>query len=109
MHKRDNLKEGVTQYELRPMHTWNKSFHKKAWVVQKNDLKVLYSYGVRVAACNKDMALVYTLETPDGRMPKTLLKHVMDFLKQDNFPVESEDHIIAEYMNDGKLRVFPVL
>lgn len=87
-------------YELTPQYDSRKSFYNKAMVMEnpeesKGDeyTKTLMSYQTPVAAIQADgKAVVF------GIYSNTTLRHIKEFLLQNNFKAESKKQIIKDYI-----------
>lgn len=80
-------------YDLQPQYDARASFYGKARVELEDDgTKSLISYSTRVAVIHPDgTARVY------GTHSQTTLRHIKEFLKQNNFKAENQKQIMAEY------------
>ena len=75
--------------ELIPIYSDQKKFHKKAMV--SNNGKKLFSYDILVAEIIEKNAVVYSLKT------ESTLRHILEFLKQNNFKAETKKQITEDY------------
>ena len=81
-------------YGLNTQFDKRKSFYNKAHVDVANDgSQTLYSYNVPVCKIqNGDVTLL-----PDWKYSPTTVRHVKEFLKQNNFPAETTQQIARDY------------
>ena len=77
---------------LQTIYDSHKSFYNKAQTNNENGKLVLYSYNTEVAFIENNKAVVTNLQSI------TTLRHVKEFLLQNNFKVESKKQIISDYM-----------
>lgn len=77
---------------LETVYDNRKSFYNKAKTEEKNGKLVLYSYDTEVAFIENNKAVVSNIQS------MTTLRHVKEFLLQNNFKVESKKQIITDYM-----------
>jgi hypothetical protein len=97
------MKSNLTNfYELYPEYSRQQSFYGKALVEEKeNGDEVLYSYMTVVAKCNrkKKTAEIYGGYAYDN-LTNTTLRHIREFLKQNNMPIGSKKELIKMYCKD---------
>lgn len=79
-------------YELKPKFDSRKSFYGKAHVVYENGEKNLYSYNTKVATIKNGKAKVIDTYS------MTTTRHIKDFLKQNNFNVNTKKDIEKKYL-----------
>lgn len=79
-------------YELVPYYTNQKSFGRKAMVKVSTDSKELWSYDTLVAEISEGIAHVYNLQS------QTTIKHVKEFLLQNDFKATTKKQIQTNYM-----------
>lgn len=84
----------MEEYFLSPKYDYAKSFYNKAYVVEDDYSKRLYSYKTLVCEINEDVAYVY------GTYSNTTLRHIKEFLKQNDFKAESKEQIIKDYFKE---------
>ena len=91
--KDSEFKKSENINELKPIFGHVKSFYKKAYVINEDDLLKLRSYNTIVASINKkeSVAIVY------GDYSQTTLRHIKDFLKQNGFKAENKSQILKDY------------
>lgn len=77
---------------LQAIYDTHKSYYNKAKTEETNGKLVLYSYDTEVAFIENNKAVVTNLQSA------TTLRHVKDFLLQNNFKAENKKQIIADYM-----------
>lgn len=83
------LKEEPT-FDLRPEHDSRKSFYDKAWVDVKPDgTQILYSYGTPVCRIESGKATLLHKGYLGWNSSATTLRHVKEFLRQNNLEVGS--------------------
>lgn len=81
-------------YELRPKYDGRKSFYGKAQVaIDKNGEKQLFSYGTKVAKIKNGKAKI------NGTYSATTLRHIKEFLKQNNFNANRKKDIEKKYFD----------
>ena len=82
-------------YDLVPIFDNAASFYKKAVVHEKNQglLLELQSYATTVAQIKNGKAQIY------GIYSATTLRHIKEFLKQNNFIADNKNQIIKDYLN----------
>lgn len=87
-----SLKESPVQ-TLSPQYDSRKSFYNKAHVDtgNKDDENKLYSYNTLVAEIKNGKPVVY------GTYSKTTLRHIKDWLKQNDFTANTAQQIMADY------------
>lgn len=79
---------------LKPVYDSRKSFYNKA-VVEENEKEiVLYSYNTKVAIIDK----ISNNCKVTGTYSNTTLRHIKEFLLQNNFPCGSKQEIEKMYM-----------
>lgn len=83
----------MTTY-LIPEYDSKKSFYKKAIVKENEKEIVLYSYNTKVAIIDK----ISNSCKVTGTYSNTTLRHIKEFLHQNNFPCGSKQEIIRMYM-----------
>lgn len=77
--------------ELVPLYDTAKSFYKKAHVFLTDKGLELMSYETIVATIQDEKATVYNTYSP------TTLRHIKEFLKQNNFKAETKKQILEDY------------
>jgi hypothetical protein len=86
----------MKDYYLRPIYNHQKSFYKKARVIQNNNGIHLTSYNTVVAvidtSLDRDKAL-----TVFGTYSSTTLKHIKDFMYQYGYSVPCKKDILKLY------------
>lgn len=78
-------------YLLQPQYDTSQSFYGKARVEVDNGKTSLISYNTKVAEIENGNAKVY------GTYSQTTLRHIKEFLKQNNFKAESSKQILKDY------------
>lgn len=79
-------------YSLEPHYDSRKSFYGKARIITEPDgSQTLISYSTKVAEIKNGKAIVY------GTYSSTTLRHIKEFLKQNNFKAESSSQIMKDY------------
>ena len=78
--------------ELKPIHSKRKSFYKKAQVSTEGGKKQLLSYDTLVAEIEDGKATVF------GVYSKTTLRHIIEFLKQNDLKAVNREQIEADYI-----------
>lgn len=86
------LVDSEKMYELVARYDRRNSFYGKAIVFEKEDGLYLRSYETIVAKINGGKVIVYDTYSP------TTLRHIKEFLKQNNFKAESKAQIERDYM-----------
>jgi hypothetical protein len=81
-------------YNLPIKYNSRKSFYGKAKVEVSNGNQVLYSYGTKVAEIKNGKAKVY------GTYSQTTLRHIKEFLLQNNYKAENSKQIMKDYGGD---------
>lgn len=76
---------------LMPQYDARKSFYGKA-KVETGETTKLYSYDTLVAEIKEGKAHVYNVQSG------TTLRHVKEFLKQNNFVAETKKQVVSDYM-----------
>ena len=85
-------------YYLEPKYDSRKSFYKKAWVRENDNNTIdLISYATLVATINKNVIPI-TCHI-NGIYSATTLRHIKEFLRQNDIPCGSKKDIINMYMN----------
>lgn len=79
-------------YELQTQNDSRISFYGKATVIVEGEKKQLRSYSTIVAEINKGEPSVF------GTYSNTTLRHIKEFLKQNNFKAESKKQIEEDYI-----------
>jgi hypothetical protein len=79
-------------YELQPIYDSRKSFSGKATVEEADNVKRLYSYGKHVATITGQNATVKSIDS------QTTLRHIKEFLLQNEFAAESLAQIKRDYL-----------
>lgn len=95
-------------YELHPRYSRQQSFYGKALVEDREDgNKVLYSYMTIVAKYNpkEKTAKIYGGDGYDN-LTNTTLRHIKEFLQQNNMPIGSKKELIKMYCKDWKILAF---
>lgn len=89
-------------YELSARYDYRKSFYGKALVeVLPDGTKDLYSYFTHVVRYNpKDKTAVIYGGYNNTNLTATTLRHIKEFLQQNNMPVGSKKELIKMYCND---------
>lgn len=82
----------MEKYYLVPEHSGQKSFNNLAIVEIENGVKTLYSYNTKVAVIEKNKATVLGTHSP------TTLRHIKEFLLQNNFKAVNKAQIVKDYM-----------
>ena len=82
-------------YELVPVHDARKSFYGKALVRIGPDTQELYSYGTLVAS---NTALNGVTLYPQWDHSPTTLRHVKEFLKQNNLEATTKKQMAETYL-----------
>jgi len=85
----------MISYELDARYDSRASFYSKARVEQEGNIKRLRSYNTIVAEIDteRETAKVF------GTFSDTTLRHIKEFLKQDDFIAETKAQIIKDYMD----------
>lgn len=78
---------------LEPVFDTRKSFYGKAKVITENDTITLISYNTRVAEIKDGKAKIFGTYSP------TTLRHIKDFLYQNNFPIGTKSELLEMYYN----------
>jgi hypothetical protein len=78
-------------YELSPRYDARQSFYGKARVIEDNGVLKLWSYDTHVASIKGNKAEVY------GTYSTTTLRHIKEFLLQNNFEAVNKKQIVATY------------
>ena len=78
--------------DLNPSYDTRASFYNKAKVKIENNIKTLISYTTEVARIKNDEVEVYGTYSP------TTLRHIKEFLKQNNFKADSKKQIETDYI-----------
>lgn len=78
---------------LEPVFDTRKSFYGKAKVITENDTITLISYSTRVAEIKDGKAKIFGTYSP------TTLRHIKDFLYQNNFPIGTKSELLEMYYN----------
>ena len=79
------------QTALEPVFDTRKSFYGKAQVLTENNKTVLISYSTRVAEIENGKAKIFGTYSP------TTLRHIKDFLYQNNFPIGTKSELLEMY------------
>lgn len=79
--------------ELTPVFDSRKSFYKKAYVLTEDNKTILISYSTRVAEIEDGKAKIFGTYSP------TTLRHIKDFLYQNNFEVGTKKQLLEWYGN----------
>lgn len=89
-------------YELSARYDYRQSFYGKALVeVLPDGTKDLYSYLTHVVRYNpKDNTAVIYGGNDYDNLTNTTLRHIKEFLKQNNMPVGSKKELIKMYCKD---------
>lgn len=82
-------------HDLTPEFDSRKSFGGKAQIEYLVELRLLYSYGTRVATINPETRKVALWPRWDDS--QTTLRHVKEFLKQHGFTAETKTQIANDY------------
>lgn len=91
-------------YELVPQFDARQSFYRKAFVKINGSVMTLYSYETKVAEIKEGL-----FQTPSGIMDTkraevfmthspTTLRHIKEFLKQNDFKAENKSQIETDYI-----------
>lgn len=80
--------------ELQTIYDSRKSFYKKAFVHESDNVKTLYSYETKVARIKNDKATVF------GTYSMTTLRHIKEFLLQNGFKAENKKQIENDYLTE---------
>lgn len=83
------------KYYLTPMFDSRKSFYNKAIVVTADNSINLYSYNTLVAKIHNDGTIVLTANS--AHYTNTTLRHIKEFLKQNNFKADSKKQLLTDY------------
>lgn len=76
---------------LEPVFDTRKSFYGKAQVLTENDTITLISYSTKVAEIKDGKAKIFGTYSP------TTLRHIKDFLYQNNFPIGTKNELLEMY------------
>jgi len=87
------LKKGVEMVELQPKKTKQKSYYNKAKIVFLNGIVTLYSYKTQVASVKKGEVTLYNIDL----YSVTTLKHIKDFLYQNNIFIASKKELLNNF------------
>ena len=87
------LKVGVEATDLQPKRTKQKSYYEKAKVIFFNGAVNLYSYKTQVATIKNGEVTLYNTDL----YSVTTLKHVKDFLYQNDIFVASKKDLINNF------------
>ncbi len=79
--------------ELTPVFDSRKSFYKKAYVLTEDNKTILISYSTRVAEIEDGKAKIFGTYSP------TTLRHIKDFLYQNNFEIGTKKQLLEWYGN----------
>lgn len=77
--------------ELRPIYDGKKSFYKKANVREEEGKIILKSYHTDVCFIKNERAFINDVFSP------TTLRHIKEFLKQNNFKADTKSQILKDY------------
>jgi len=77
--------------ELKPQYDSRKKFYGKANVRTENGKTILKSYNTDVAYIKNGQAVV------NGTYSNTTLRHIKEFLKQNNFKADTSKQILSDY------------
>lgn len=81
------------QTALEPVFDTRKSFYGKATVITENDTITLISYSTKVAEIKDGKAKIFGTYSP------TTLRHIKDFLYQNNFSIGTKSELLEMYYN----------
>ena len=87
------LKVGIEATNLQPKKTKQKSYYNKAKIVFLNGIVTLYSYNTQVASIEKGEVTLYNTDL----YSVTTLKHVKDFLYQNNIFVATKKDLLNNF------------
>ena len=82
------------RHELTPRYDSAKSFYGKAWVEEEADEISLISYSTKVAIIKNGKVAVF------GTYSNTTLRHIKEFLKQNNFIAKNKMQIQEDYCKE---------
>lgn len=82
----------MTRFYLIPEFDGRQSFYNKAVVQIEDNNKKLFSYETLVAEIKNNQPIVYNVQS------STTLRHVKEFLKQNNFKADTKQQISNDYM-----------
>lgn len=91
--------------ELKPLHSNNKSFYKKAWVEDDCGFKVLTSYTTKVCTYSPQFQLFRF----NGSWSKTTTMHLLDFCQQMNPDFDSALMLVMENEKISATKFFDVV
>jgi hypothetical protein len=80
-----------TMEELKPKYDTKNSFYNKATVINRDNKLILVSYNTEVAYIINNRAYVYNTYS------STTLRHIKEFLKQNNFKAIDKKQILKDY------------
>ncbi|AYJ76189.1 hypothetical protein BSP12_003 [Bacillus phage BSP12] len=83
---------GESRTELKPVYDNCKSFYKKAWVLESEEVKQLLPYQTIVAEIRDGEAEVF------GTYSNTTLRHIKEFLYQNGFEIGTKKEIEKMYI-----------
>ena len=81
-------------YELTPQYDTRKSFYGKARIEETEEYLKLYSYNTLVAMINKNENTAKVFDS----YSQTTLRHIKEFLKQNNFTAINRKQIEDTYI-----------
>ena len=86
----------MNSYELKPVYDNAKSFYNKARVLDIAGGSNLYSYDVKVVTITDKPRITCRLD----QLTTTTLRHIKDFLKQNDYKAETKAQILKDYKSN---------